>query len=128
MSVKELKAHLTRLHTDHSLCVEKSELVALLCAVKLHAVSLAALCAVSLAACGGPAGTTSGEAMWGVEQRHGSWGGGGGAGCLADCGGGARDDGAATGHSWLPPVWTTGTCTAPPWRRASWWSYACCPK
>jgi hypothetical protein len=37
MSVKELKAHLTRLHTDHSLCVEKSELVALLCAVSLAA-------------------------------------------------------------------------------------------
>ena len=32
MSVKELKAHLTRLHTDHSKCVEKSELVVLLCA------------------------------------------------------------------------------------------------
>jgi ankyrin repeat protein len=37
MSVKELKAHLTRLHTDHSKCVEKSELVALLCAVSLAA-------------------------------------------------------------------------------------------
>jgi ankyrin repeat protein len=35
MSVKELKAHLTRLHTDHSKCVEKSELVALLCAASL---------------------------------------------------------------------------------------------
>jgi len=31
-------AHLTRLHTDHSKCVEKSELVALLCAVCLAAV------------------------------------------------------------------------------------------
>jgi hypothetical protein len=37
MSVNELKAHLTRLHTDHSKCVEKSELVALLCAVSLAA-------------------------------------------------------------------------------------------
>jgi hypothetical protein len=32
------KAHLTRLHTDHSKCVEKSELVALHCAVCLAAV------------------------------------------------------------------------------------------
>ena len=31
------KAHLTRLHTDHSKCVEKSELVVLLCAVSLAA-------------------------------------------------------------------------------------------
>ena len=60
MSVKELKAHLTRLHTDHSKCVEKSELVALLCAVSLAAAGQPPVAR----ACGASSSSTAG----GVEE------------------------------------------------------------
>jgi ankyrin repeat protein len=73
MSVKELKAHLTRLHTDHSKCVEKSELVALLCAVSLAAAGqppVARACGASSSSTAGGVEETVQVAVLTVEEAH----------------------------------------------------------